>query len=111
QSYKLELVSRSQRTSVAMRNNGEVRTALTRLSESAETIIPKGKSPTKGARGDIGDLVEQEMLGAAKAIEAATQRLQQLIGRPHDSARFSAVDLQVHDSILSAALAITPAIV
>jgi hypothetical protein len=110
QSYKLELVDRSQRTSVAMRNNGEVRSALTKLSESVESIIPKGKSLTKGASGDIGDLVEQEMLGAAKAIEAATQRLQQLIARPHDSARFSAVDLQVHDSILAAALAITNAI-
>ncbi|KAH9049359.1 ANTH domain-containing protein [Lactarius hengduanensis] len=102
QSYKLELVDRSQRTSVAMRNNG--------LSESVEAIIPKGKSVTKAVSGDIGDLVEQEMLGAAKAIEAATQRLQQLIARPHDSARFSAVDLQVHDSILAAALAITNAI-
>ncbi|KAH9044515.1 ANTH domain-containing protein [Lactarius pseudohatsudake] len=110
QSYKLELVDRSQRTSVAMRNNGEVRSALTRLSESVEAIIPKGKSVTKAVSGDIGDLVEQEMLGAAKAIEAATQRLQQLIARPHDSARFSAVDLQVHDSILAAALAITNAI-
>ncbi|KAI9444834.1 cytoskeleton assembly control protein [Lactarius indigo] len=110
QSYKLELVDRSQRTSVAMRNNGEVRSALTRLSESVEAIIPKGKSLTKAVSGDIGDLVEQEMLGAAKAIEAATQRLQQLIARPHDSARFSAVDLQVHDSILAAALAITNAI-
>jgi hypothetical protein len=84
QSYKLELVDRSQRTNVAMRNNGEVRSALTKLSESVESIIPKGKSLTKGASGDIGDLVEQEMLGAAKAIEAATQRLQQLISRPHD---------------------------
>ncbi|KAH8997327.1 ANTH domain-containing protein [Lactarius akahatsu] len=110
QSYKLELVDRSQRTNVAMRNNGEVRSALTRLSESVEAVIPKGKSLTKAVSGDIGDLVEQEMLGAAKAIEAATQRLQQLIARPHDSARFSAVDLQVHDSILAAALAITNAI-
>jgi hypothetical protein len=109
QSYKLELVDRKQRTSVAMRNSGEVRSALTKLSESVESIIPKGKSLTQ-ANGDIGDLVEQEMLGAAKAIEAATQRLQQLMARPHDSARFSAVDLQVHDSILAAALAITSAI-
>ncbi|KAI0001648.1 cytoskeleton assembly control protein [Russula vinacea] len=109
QSYKLELVDRKQRTSVAMRNNGEVRNALTKLSESVESIIPKGKSLTK-ANGDIGDLVEQEMLGAAKAIEAATQRLQQLMARPRDSGRSSVVDLQVHDSILSAALAITSAI-
>ena len=109
QSYKLELIDRNQRTSVAMRNNGEIRGALTKLSESVEAIIPKGKSLTKTS-GDIGDLVEQEMLGAAKAIEAATQRLQQLMTRPRDSGRSSAVDLNVHDSILAAALAITTAI-
>jgi hypothetical protein len=109
QSYKLELIDRNQRASVAMRNNGEIRGALTKLSESVEAIIPKGKSLTKTS-GDIGDLVEQEMLGAAKAIEAATLRLQQLMTRPRDSGRSSAVDLNVHDSILAAALAITTAI-
>jgi hypothetical protein len=108
QSYKLDLVDRNQRTSVVMRNNGEVRNALTKLSESVESIIPKDKSLK--ANGDIGDLVEQEMLGAAMAIEAATQRLQQLMARPRDSGRSSVVDLQVHDSILAAALAITSAI-
>ena len=43
--------------------------------------IPKGKSITKPTR-DIGDLVEQEMLSVAKAIEAATRRLQQLLDAP-----------------------------
>jgi huntingtin-interacting protein 1-related protein len=109
QSFKLDLIDRKQRPSVTMRNSGEVRSALTKLSESIESIIPKGKSLSK-TDGDIGDLVEQEMLGAANAIAAATQRLQQLMARPRDSGRFSAVDLQVHDSILSAALAITNAI-
>ena len=109
QSYKLELIDRNQRTSVAMRNNGEFRSAITKLSESVESIIPKGKSLTKTS-GDIGDLVEQEMLGAARAIEAAMERLQQLMTRPRDSGRSSAVDLNVHDSILAAALAITTAI-
>ena len=95
-----------------MRNNSEARVALTRLSEVVDTLIPKG---TKGgalarANGDIGDIVEHEMQSAAAAIEAATRRLQELISRPRDSARFSAVDLQVHDSILSAAMAITNAI-
>ncbi|KAI0068161.1 cytoskeleton assembly control protein [Artomyces pyxidatus] len=110
QSYKLDLVDRKQRTSVAMRNNGEVRSALTKLSETVEGIIPKSKSTLAKANGDIGDIVEQEMQGAAQAIEAATRRLQELMARPRDSSRFSAVDLQVHDSILSAAMAITNAI-
>ncbi|KAI0328524.1 cytoskeleton assembly control protein [Cubamyces sp. BRFM 1775] len=112
-SYKLELLSLpTQRKEVAMRNNGEVRSALTKLSEVVDGLVPKGgkAGPLDKKNGDIGDLVEQEMLGAAQAIEAATERLQQLIARPRDSSRFSAVDLQVHDSILQAALAITNAI-
>lgn len=113
QSYKLDLLSNPmQRKEVAMRNNGEVRGALAKLSEVVDALIPKG---AKGgslakANGDIGDIVEQEMLGAAKAIEMATQRLQELMARPRDASRYSAVDLQVHDSILAAALAITNAI-
>ncbi|OBZ68605.1 Endocytosis protein end4 [Grifola frondosa] len=112
QSYKLDLKPPSQRKEVAMRNNGEVRGALTKLSEVVDSIVPKGGKAGALAKtnGDIGDLVEQEMLGAAKAIEAATERLQQLMSRPRDSTRFSAVDLQVHDSILAAAMAITNAI-
>jgi len=82
-----------------------------KLSEAVEGLIPKAKANALAkASGDIGDVVEREMLGAAKAIEAATQRLQELMSRPRDSSRFSAVDLQVHDAILAAAMAITSAI-
>jgi hypothetical protein len=43
--------------------------------------IPKVKSVMKPTKG-IGALVKQEMLDAAKAIEAATQRLQVAHGAP-----------------------------
>ncbi|KAN0100290.1 ANTH domain containing protein [Tylopilus felleus] len=112
QSYKLDLQQPAQRKEVAMRNNGEARMALNRLSEIIDTLVPKGSKGGALAKtnGDIGGIVEQEMLNAAQAIEAATQRLQELMARPRDSSRFSAVDLQVHESILSAAMAITSAI-
>ena len=112
QSYKLDLLPQpTQRKEVAMRNNGEVRGALSKLSEVIDSIVPKGgKAGGVKTNGDLGDLVEQEMLGAAQAIEAATARLQQLQSRPRDSSRYSAVDLQVHDAILASALAITNAI-
>ncbi|KAL4067382.1 ANTH domain-containing protein [Scleroderma yunnanense] len=110
QSYKLDLLQPTQRKEVSMRNNSEARTALTRLSEVVDTMVPKGTKALAKANGDIGDIVEQEMMNAAQAIESATQRLQELMSRPRDSSRFSAVDLQVHDSILAAALAITNAI-
>ncbi|KIO08643.1 hypothetical protein M404DRAFT_133816 [Pisolithus tinctorius Marx 270] len=110
QSYKLDLLKPAQRKEVSMRNNSETRNALTRLSEVVDVMVPKGAKALGKANGDIGDIVEQEMLNAAQAIESATQRLQELMSRPRDSSRFSAVDLQVHDSILSAAMAITNAI-
>lgn len=113
QSYKLDLLkSSTQKKEVAMRNNAEIRGALAKLSDNVDALIPKGTSAGALARanGNIGDIVEQEMLSAAQAIEAATQRLQELMARPRDSSRFSAVDLQVHDSILAAAMAITNAI-
>lgn len=95
-----------------MRNNSQSRTALIKLSEAVDGLVPKGAKAGALARanGDIGDIVEQEMLSAARAIETATERLQQLMSRPRDTSRYSAIDLQVHDSILSAAMAITNAI-
>ncbi|KAG8893117.1 sla2 Src-like adaptor 2, partial [Tulasnella sp. 417] len=112
QSYKLDLIqSASAKREIPTRNNMEARSSLTKLSETVEALIPKAKSSSLSkATGDIGDVVEAEMLGAARAIEAATQRLQELMSRPRDSSRYSAVDLQVHDSILAAAMAITNAI-
>jgi len=112
QTYRLDLLQPHQRKEVAMRNNSQARTALTKLTEIVEGLVSKSSKASALARanGDIGDIVEQEMLSAAQAIEAATERLQQLISRPRDSSRYSALDLQVHDSILSAAMAITNAI-
>ncbi|KAK2461575.1 hypothetical protein APHAL10511_006038 [Amanita phalloides] len=111
QSYRLDLLQPGQRKDVALRNNAQVRASLTKLSEVVDNLVPKGKSGALArANGDIGDIVEQEMSSAARAIELATQRLQELMSRPKDTVRFSPLDLQVHDSILAAAMAITTAI-
>lgn len=112
QSYKLEGLQPGKKKDVAMRNNSEVRGALMKLSETVDSLVPKGgKAGARAqANGDLGDLVGQEMMGAARAIEEATMRLQMLMSRPRDSSRYNAVDLQVHDSILNAAMAITSAI-
>lgn len=99
------------RQETALRCNLDIRSTLTSLSDSLDRLVPKGKAADLvKAAGDVGDIVEQQMLGAAKAIEAATQRIQELMTRPREPSRYSALDIQVHDSILSAALAITQAI-
>jgi len=109
QSYRIQGVPASQRKEIVIRNNMETQSALSKLSTAVESLVPKGGTNLAKANGDIGDLVESEMQAAARAIEAATAKLEQLMSRPR-SGKHSAVDLQVHDAILQAALAITGAI-
>ncbi|GAA5904756.1 hypothetical protein JCM6882_008366 [Rhodosporidiobolus microsporus] len=109
QSYRLQGTQPEARKEIVIRQNMEVRNALQKLTSSVEALRPKAGANLAKANGDIGDLVESEMQAAARAIEAATQKLQQIMARPKDS-RYSATDLQVHDAILNSALAITNAI-
>lgn len=110
QSYKLENLKLPGRKDVVLRGNMDVRSTLTKLSTEVEALVPKQSTSSARANGDIGDLVEQEMNAAARAIEQATQKLQTLMNRQRDTSRHSAVDIQVHDTILASAMAITQAI-
>ncbi|OWT38954.1 cytoskeleton assembly control protein [Cryptococcus neoformans] len=94
----------------ALRNNAETRSALSKLSDTVEKFVPKAKTTLTQANGDIGDIVTQEMQNAAKAIEEATQRIQVLMARPKNVSKYDSLDIQVHDAILQATLAITNAI-
>lgn len=110
QSYKLNLAGPMQKEEIALRSNAEARGALSKLSETVESLRPKGQASLAKANGDIGDIVASEMAAAARAIESATQRIQSMMARPKDSSKYSVLDVQVHDAILEAALAITNAI-
>ncbi|KDN49591.1 hypothetical protein K437DRAFT_76853 [Tilletiaria anomala UBC 951] len=110
QSYRLAGVGPTQRKDVVARQMMEVRQALSSLSTVVEGMVKAGNHMLANANGDIGDIVEREMLNAANAIEQATQRLHVLLSRPKDSSRFSKTELAVHDAILEASLAITKAI-
>ncbi|KAL0249920.1 hypothetical protein I308_103223 [Cryptococcus tetragattii IND107] len=94
----------------ALRNNAETRSALSKLSDTVEKFVPKAKTTLAQANGDIGDIVSQEMQNAAKAIEEATQRIQVLMSRSKNISKYDSLDIQVHDAILQATLAITNAI-
>ena len=107
QSFRLVAGGRSE--DVALRLNAEARGALMKLAEAVEKLVPKSKSSLAMANGDLGDIVSQEMQNAARAIEAATQRLQTLMSRQRDS-KYSALEVNVHDAILEATLAIANAI-
>ncbi|OCF42205.1 cytoskeleton assembly control protein [Kwoniella heveanensis CBS 569] len=108
QSFRLLAGGKSE--DAALRNNAETRSALSKLSDTVDKFVPKAKTTTLArANGDIGDIVSQEMQNAAKAIEQATERIQALMARPKGP-KYNSLDVQVHDAILEATLAITNAI-
>ncbi|KAJ3333100.1 sla2 Src-like adaptor 2 [Blyttiomyces sp. JEL0837] len=74
---------------------------LLNISPLVEQLAPKDTLDALG--GDIGDIVEKEMQAAAKAIEDAARRLQELMAQP-------SFDLNVNGAILHSAMALTNAI-
>lgn len=106
QSYRLDGMEDLQKTDVVINKNNEVQVNLNNLSKLADAFAPKTKLTSTS--GDLGDLVDREMTNAAKAIEAASERLTKLMNKPRDS--YSTYELKIHDSILEAAIAVTNAI-
>ncbi|TIB73304.1 hypothetical protein E3Q23_03038 [Wallemia mellicola] len=109
QSFRLALVPSEQRALVVARKNSDCRESLNELSDILDSAIPKGRTELSKANGEIGDIVEKEMLAAANAIQAATERIQAMM-QADISSRYSGLDKNLHDSILEASLAITNAI-
>lgn len=106
QSFRLEGMDPIQRTDVVINSNNEVQMNLQKLNKLVETFAP-GFGKLSG-KGDLGEIVDQELSKAADAIAAAAARLAKLRNKPRDG--YSTYELKVHDSILDAALAITNAI-
>ncbi len=107
QSFRLEGLEPTQKTDVVINNNHEVLLNLQKLSKLAEAFVPNS-SKISHTKGDLGDLVDQEMTNAAKAIDAAAERLNKLMNKSREG--YSTYELKIHDSILQAAIAITNAI-
>lgn len=107
QSYRLEGLEPAQRTDVVINNNHEVLMNLQKLSKLADAFAPNS-SKLSSTKGDLGDLVDKEMTNAAKAIDAAAERLNKLMKKSREG--YSTYELRIHDSILEAAIAVTGAI-
>ncbi|KAI8329700.1 cytoskeleton assembly control protein [Chlamydoabsidia padenii] len=106
----LNMLPRAQRPEVVIQGDMRVQEALMKLSTKTEDLIFSGATDiNKLAEGEVGDLVEQEMSNAARAIEEATAKIQALLRRPANP-EFSATDIQVNELILKSVLALTNAI-
>ncbi|CRK19039.1 hypothetical protein BN1708_012492 [Verticillium longisporum] len=106
QSFRLEGMDPIQKTDVVINSNNDVQMNLQKLNKFVETFAP-GAGKLAG-KGDLGDIMDQELSKAADAIAAAVQRLAKLKNKPRDG--YSTYELKVHDSILDAAMAVTNAI-
>jgi hypothetical protein len=105
-SYRLDGLEDLQKTDVVIGKNNDVQVALNQLSKLADALAPKTKVTSQS--GDLSEVVDREMINAAKAIEAATEKLTKLMNKPRD--QYSTYELKIHDSILEAAIAVTNAI-
>lgn len=106
QSFRLEGMDPIQKTDVVINSNNDVQMNLQKLNKMVEAFAP-GFGKLAG-KGDLGEIVDQELSKAADAIAAAAARLAKLKNKPRDG--YSTYELKVHDSILDAAMAITNAI-
>lgn len=105
-SFRLDGMGPEQKTTVVISSMHDVQMNLQKLNKLADSFAPnRGKLANKG---DLGDLVDNELSKAADAISAAAARLAKLKSKPKD--RYSTYELRIHDSILDAAVAVTNAI-
>ncbi|KAI8583567.1 hypothetical protein K450DRAFT_221738 [Umbelopsis ramanniana AG] len=106
----INMLPAAQRPEVVIQGDMRVQEALMRVSRKAEDLIAKGATDiNKLGEREVGDLVEQEMSKAARAIEEASAKIQALLNKPANP-EFSATDLQVHQLILNSVLVLTNAI-
>lgn len=107
-SFRINVTPAKQRGELVVRCNLDVQTSLSELSKFTEGFVPKNAMDIVAkANGDVGDLVEQAMKNTAQAIDEAMEKLRLMMSQ---SRNVSASELQVHDSILAAAMAIMTAI-
>jgi chromosome segregation ATPase len=93
QSFRLDGLDETQKTDVVINNNSDVQINLQKLSKLADAFAPKTR--LNNSSGDLGDLVDREMTNAAKAIEAATERLSKLMNKSRDG--YSTYELKIHE--------------
>lgn len=106
QSFRLDGMEPMQKTDVVINSNNEVLMNLQKLSKLADSFAPN--SGKLVGKGDLGEIVDDELTKAANAINAAAERLARLKSKPKDG--YSTYELRIHDSILDAAMAVTNAI-
>lgn len=96
------------KTDLVINYNVSTQQQIQKLSKMVESMVPRNAFDIVAkSNEDIGDLVDRELGNAASAIEAAVTKLQGMMGQSRNG---STAELQIHESLLDAAVAITQAI-
>jgi hypothetical protein len=98
QSFRLDGLEPLQKTDVVINHNNDVQVNLQKLSKLADSFAPRSRKITN-ASGDLGDLVDRELINAAAAIDAATERLTKLMNKPKGPG-YSTYELAIHEYVL-----------
>ncbi|KTW32862.1 hypothetical protein PNEG_04001 [Pneumocystis murina B123] len=110
QTHSLIDLSDEKKIEIVISKNLDVQLCLKKLAQLSENFVPKEiVDLVANSKEDIGDLVDRELRNASHAIEEAAARLSKLKERPKDL-QFTCSELQIHDSILEAAIVITNAV-
>ncbi|KAJ2159512.1 sla2 Src-like adaptor 2 [Coemansia sp. RSA 552] len=111
QSSAMERLLSSERHGIILDTNHELQQSLGTLTTLTESLITKDvtKVSVTNTSEDVSNLVEREMLSAARAIDEAVRRLQALANQPRD-ASLTDHQVQVNDAILDSSMAMTNAI-
>lgn len=107
QSFRLDGLDADQKININISNNMDVQAGLQKLTKLVEQYVGKS-TKLSDVNKDIGEHVDNELSKAAQAIDAAAARLAQLMNKSKEG--YSTYELQVHESILNSAIAITNAI-
>lgn len=96
------------KTDLVINYNVQTQQKIQSLSNIVESMVPRNAFDIVAkSNEDIGDLVDRELGNAASAIEAAAAKLQAMMGMSRNG---STAELQIHESLLDAAVAITKSI-
>lgn len=110
QTHSLIDLSDERKIEMIISKNLDVQLSLKKLAQLSESFVPKEiVNLIADSKEDIGDLVDRELRNASQTIEEAAVHLSKLKERPKDL-QFSCSELQIHDSILEAAIVITNAV-
>jgi len=109
-STSLGQLQATQKSDLIVSETRQIQDNLSELSQLVEKLVPKDVSNiTNSNEEDIGDVVEREMMNAARVIEDAVSRLNELMKKPKEPS-LNLAQTQVHDVILESVMAITNAI-